>query len=201
MAASDTDHYPGGPDDQKVRVHSGTTGAKMASEAASHMQSHQRGPASSGDMTNNNHFTTTTTTISPLTPIHDDQRHLINHDDYSGLQVVDPAAVVLPGGLEVSQSQLPEPLAASDPETLHTPVSLPYSKASSATYAGGRNPFESDDQRLRQQQLLGGRKKTRICGLPRVVFWCVLAVVVFVIVAGVAVGVGVGLGTKDDSSR
>jgi len=206
-------HAPGGPDDQKVRVHSGTTGAKMAAEGP-------RGPASDITSSPSTNFTATTT---------DDRRHLINRDDYSGLQVVEP-------GLEVSDSHLPEALPPSDPETqyaeykawgghsqppqvvfsshhnnmgggwplpeavspngdnLYTPVSQPYSKTSSATYQGGHNPFETEKQ---QQQA----RDRRICGMRKVVFWCVLAVVVFVIVAGVAVGVGVGLGTQADSSR
>lgn len=216
--ASNTDqdsHGPGDPDDQKVRVHSGTTGAKMAAEGASQGPG---GPAS--DITNSpsTNFTILTTTTATT----DDRRHLINRDEFSGLQVVEP-------GLEVPHSHLPEALPPSDPETqyaeykaspqavhpssrnnlvgypfpeavspgggdnLYTPVSQPYSKISSATYHGGHNPFEAEKQ---QQEA-----RERICGLRRMVFWCVLAVVVFVIVASVAVGVGVGLGTRGDSSR
>lgn len=235
----DSPRGPGDPDDQKVRVHSGTTGAKMAAEGASH--SHQRGGPAASDIANSSpstHFTNfTTTTASTTTTPHDDRRHLINRDDFSGLQVVEP-------GLEVSDNHLPEALPPSDPEAvyaeykawgsqppqavplpsphdgsgggggwplpeavspggdnnLYTPVSQPYSKTSSATYAGGHNPFEAEKAQQQQQQL-DGRRERRICGLRRVVFWCVLAVVVFVIVAGVAVGVGVGLGTRSDSSR
>ncbi|KAJ0116348.1 hypothetical protein J7T55_007327 [Diaporthe amygdali] len=196
------------PDDQKVRVQSGTTGAKMAAEKPPHNPSERGVPASD---TNN----------SPV----DDRRHQINRDEFSGLQVVE-------SGLEVPHSALPEALPPSDPETayaeykgwgdnssppqvLHaggggswpfpeavspggdnayTPVSQPYSEFSKANYHGGHNPFDPPDA---EKQRAAER---RICGLRRMIFWCVLAVAVFVVVVGVAVGVGVGLGTRNDSS-
>jgi hypothetical protein len=239
----DSHNGPGGAEDQKVRVHSGTTGAKMAGEGAAAQASSTaaegpRGGPPPSDMT------TTTGSSSPSTYTapssnndHHHQQHqhqrqyLINRDDYSGLQVVDPP------GLEVSQSHLPEALPPSDPEAryaelykgsppqaLHPSSSPPgdnnsnnnnfsfleavspgsdglpyspggYSKTNSATYQGGHNPFETEKQPQHD-----GRER-RIMGLRRMVFWCVLAVVIFVVVAGVAVGVGVGLGTRDDSSR
>lgn len=232
--ASNTDqesHGPGDPDDQKVRVRSGTTGAKMAAEGGGSQGPRESGAAGASSDINNSPSTnfTTTTTTTTTTLNGDDRRHLINRDEFSGLQVVE-------SGLEVPHSHLPEALPPSDPETqyaeykawgdhsqppqavhptgpnqggggwplpeavspsdnLYTPVSQPYSKTSSATYHGGHNPFETEKQ---QQQ---DARERRICGLRRMVFWCVLAVVAFVIVAGVAVGVGVGLGTRDNSSR
>lgn len=216
-------HGPGDPDDQKVRIHSGTTGAKMAAEMGSQLLQQQpqqeRGGAAASDITTNTNTTTTTTTTTTT----DDPRRQINRDDYSGLQVVE-------AGLEVPHSTLPEALPPSDPEALpaektwgdhspppqavhggwpfpeavspggdtaYTPVSQPYSKTSSATYHGGHNPFETEKQQQQQQ----AARDRRICGLRRMVFWCVLAVAAFVVVAAVAVGVGVGLGTRDDSSR
>ncbi|KAG8161481.1 hypothetical protein KVR01_008468 [Diaporthe batatas] len=244
MASNNADQNPrrpSDPDDQKVRVHSGTTGAKMVARggASSLLQGGGAGggggggPGSASDsFANNSPPSTHFTNFTPSTPntastTHDDRRHLINRDDFSGLQVVEP-------GLEVPHNSLPEALPPSDPEAQYveykgwgsqppeavvlpgggwplpeavspggdnpyTPISKPYSKASSATYAGGHNPFEAEKQQQQQQQQQGGRDR-KICGLRRVVFWCVLAVVVFVIVAGVAVGVGVGLGTRSDSS-
>lgn len=216
--SSDRDSHDPGPDEQKVRVQSGTTGAKMAAEAQHphprpHPHPQERGaPPASG----------INTTVAA-----DERRRQINRDDYSGLQVVEP-------GLEVPHSNLPEALPPSDPETqyveykawgenspppqavlpnnlavagggypfpeavspggdnVHSPISQPYSKTSSATYNGGHNPFDGEKQQLQP----AGK---RICGLRRMVFWCVLAVAVFVVVAAVAVGVGVGLGTRDDN--
>lgn len=216
---SDQESHDPGPDEQKVRVQSGTTGAKMA--APQHPSSERAAPASD---------TTTTTNTNSTSNLSDDRRRQINRDDFSGLQVVEP-------GLEVPHSTLPEALPPSDPQTQfveykawgenapppqavhpsqgggggypfpetvspggdspYTPISQPYSKTSSATYHGGHNPFDGEKQQ-QQQQRPGGK---RICGLRKMVFWCVLAVAVFVVVAGVAVGVGVGLGTRDDSSR
>lgn len=251
--ASNTDQDPrgpGDPDDQKVRVHSGTTGAKMAAEGAAAISQGRTTLGHDGDFTNSpsthfTNFTTSTPNTASTTATHDDRRHLINRDDFSGLQVVEP-------GLEVSHSNLPEALPPSDPEAvyaeykawgtqppqavttntlpspyhdgsggggwplpeavspggetnnLYTPVSQPYSKTSSATYAGGHNPFEAEKgqgQHGQHGQQGDGGREGRICGMRRVVFWCVLAVVVFVVVAGVAVGVGVGLGTRSGGSR
>lgn len=214
---SDQDSHDPGPDEQKVRVQSGTTGAKMAAEMAP-QHPHGREASAAGDISNNNSTTTT----------NNDRRHLINRDDFSGLQVVEP-------GLEVPHSTLPEALPPSDPETqyveykswddhsplpqavhpssqnnvggawpfpeavspngdVNSPISQPYSKTSSATYNGGHNPFEAEKG---QQQTA----ERRIWGMRRVVFWCVLAVAVFVVVVGVAVGLGVGLGVRNDGSR
>lgn len=213
---SDQDSHDPGPDEQKVRVQSGSTGAKMATEAQ-HPHPQERGAPPASDIN---------TTIAA-----DDRRRQINRDDYSGLQVVEP-------GLEVPHSNLPEALPPSDPQAqhveykawgensplpqallpnnlaaagggypfpeavspggdnVHSPISQPYSKTSSATYNGGHNPFDGEKQ---QQQHPAGKT---ICGLRSMVFWCVLAVAVFVVVAGVAVGVGVGLGTRyDNGSR
>lgn len=210
---------PSDPDEQKVRIGSGTTGAKMAAEMASMQHPPERAGAPASDITNPSTISTTTTTT-------DDRRHLINRDDFSGLQVVEP-------GLEVPHSTLPEALPPSDPEAryaeykgwgehspppqavhsshnnlgggypfpeavspsdnAYTPISQPYSKTSSGVYNGGQNPFEAEKQQRPADK--------RICGLRRMVFWCVLAVAIFVVVAGVAVGVGVGLGTRDNSSR
>lgn len=218
---SDQDSHDPGPDEQKVRVQSGSTGAKMAAEVAPQHPSERAAPAS--DNTNTN--STNNLNSSPV----DDRRRQINRDEFSGLQVVEP-------GLEVSHSHLPEALPPSDPQTqyveykawgenapppqavhpsqnnlvggggfpfpeavspggdtAYTPISQPYSKTSSATYHGGHNPFDGEKQQQPADK--------RICGLRKMVFWCVLAVAVFVVVAGVAVGVGVGLGTRDDSSR
>lgn len=225
----DQDSHDPGPDEQKVRVQSGTTGAKMMA-AEMHPQQ-ERGAPGGSDITNNspstNHTNTTTATSTT-----DDRRHLINRDDFSGLQVVE-------AGLEVPHSHLPEALPPSDPQTqyveykgwddhspppqavhpnsfwaagggggypfpeaaspggggdnVHSPVSQPYSKTSSATYKGPHNPFGEEKQQQPSER--------RIWGMRRMVFWCVLAVAVFVVVVGVAVGVGVGLGTRDDSSR
>lgn len=220
---SDQDSHDPGPDEQKVRVQSGTTGAKMAAEHPS-----ERG-APTSDIANNNSTitTTTTTTTTNTTTGAVDPRRQINRDSWSGLQVVEPGLT----GLEVPHSHLPEALPPSDPETqyveykawgdnppppqvvgvagggfpfpeavspggdnAYTPISQPYSKTSSATYGGGHNPFDNE----KQPQAAADR---RICGLRRMVFWCVLAVAIFVVVAAVAVGVGVGLGTRNDSSR
>lgn len=209
---SDRDSHDPGPDEQKVRVQSGSTGAKMATEVAPQHPSERAVPASH-----------TTNNLNSTTAV-DDRRRQINRDDFSGLQVVEP-------GLEVSHSDLPELLPPSDPQTQYveykawgenapppqavhpsqnnlpggggypfpeavspdTPISQPYSKTSSATYHGGHNPFDGEKQQQPAEK--------RIFGLRKMVFWCVLAVAIFVVVAGVAVGVGVGLGTRDDSSR
>ncbi|ROW17674.1 hypothetical protein VPNG_00596 [Cytospora leucostoma] len=141
-------------------------------------------------------------------------------DDYSGLQVVEPGR-----GLEVAPpSQLPEALPQQHPyepyaeykpwpeyspqQSLPNPVSFPYptpvtpgSAATAPHYGselpasnqqrnGGQNPFEAPGKTA---------VKGRICGLRRMVFWAILAIVVFVIVAAVAIGVGVGLGTRSDA--
>lgn len=207
---SDQDSHDPGPDEQKVRVQSGTTGAKMAAEMAP-QHPHGRDTSAASDIT------TTSTAVDP--------RRQINRDDFSGLQVVEP-------GLEVPHSTLPEALPPSDPETqyveykswgdhsplpqavlssqnngawpfpeavspgggdVNSPISQPYSKTSSATYNGGHNPFESEKQQQPAER--------RIWGMRRMVFWCVLAVAVFVVVVGVAVGLGVGLGVRDGGSR
>lgn len=223
---SDQDLHDPGPDEQKVRVQSGTTGAKMV--APQHPSSERAAPAASSNTTTNTNSTNNLSSVAA-----DDRRRQINRDDFSGLQVVEP-------GLEVPHSTLPEALPPSDPQTqfveykawgdsspppqavhpsqiglavgggggypfpeavspggtdnAYTPISQPYSKTSSATYHGGHNPFGDEKQQQHPRE-------KRICGLRKMVFWCVLAVAAFVVVAGVAVGVGVGLGTRDDSSR
>lgn len=210
--SSDQDSHDPGPDEQKVRVQSGTTGAKMAAEMAP-QHPHGRETRAASDIT--------------ATSTADDRRRQINRDDFSGLQVVEP-------GLEVPHSTLPEALPPSDPETqyveynkgwgdhspppqavlsssqnnlggafpfpeavspndVNSPISQPYSKTSSATYNGGHNPFESEKQQQPAER--------RIWGMRRMVFWCVLAVAVFVVVVGVAVGLGVGLGVRDGGPR
>lgn len=110
---SDQDSHDPGPDEQKVRVQSGTTGAKMMA-AEMHPQQERGAPGGSDMTTNNNspstNYTNTTTTATIASTTTDDRRHLINRDDFSGLQVVE-------AGLEVPHSHLPEALPPSDPQT------------------------------------------------------------------------------------
>ncbi|KAL1875209.1 hypothetical protein Daus18300_003280 [Diaporthe australafricana] len=228
------DQAPDGPDPdgQKVRVQSGTTGAKMAADKPSSHDPPERVFKLTPAANNSN-----TTTPSNVTD--DDSRRQINRDDYSGLQVVET-------GLEVPHSALPEVLPPSLPEAVYaeqhgkawgehwspppqalipssspshhyhnnnggngypfpeavspdayTPLGPGYSKASSsATYHGGHNPFSPEGGEKGRRAGADGR----ICGLRKMIFWCVLAVAVFVVVVGVAVGVGVGLGTRDNES-
>lgn len=132
--------------------------------------------------------------------------------DYSGLQVVEAGL-----GLEVAPpSQLPEaipqhqyaPYAEYKPwpeyspqQSLQEPVAFPYpapatpgsaatGPASDHRWNGGHDPFEPPGK---------AAAKGRICGLRRVVFWAILAIVVFAVVAAVAIGVGVGLGTRSNA--
>ncbi|KAI3399379.1 hypothetical protein diail_7106 [Diaporthe ilicicola] len=222
MSFSSNDQASDGPDpdDQKVRLHAGTTGAKMVSQEPS-----VRGTPANDNLNNSSSSSSNNINHTPI----DEHRQQINYDDYSGLQVVE-------AGLEVPHSALPEVLPPSLPEARyaehdgynkawadgHSPSHQhhkgggggypfpeavspsdhhpypPYSKASSATYNGGHNPFSptSDGDKGQQHHAADGR----VCGMRKMIFWCVLAVAVFVVVVGVAVGLGVGLGTRDDSS-
>lgn len=228
---SDQDSHDPGPDEQKVRVQSGTTGAKMM---AAEMHPQERGAPGSSDITNNSPSTnyTNTTTNTTTTTTSDDRRHLINRDDFSGLQVVE-------AGLEVPHSHLPEALPPSDPQTQYVeykgwddhspPPQAVHPNSLGAGVGGGgggypfpeavspggdtfHSPISQPYSKTSSATYNGGHNpfgeekgqlpsERRIWGMRRMVFWCVLAVAVFVVVVGVAVGVGVGLGTRDDSSR
>ncbi|KAK7737782.1 hypothetical protein SLS53_006402 [Cytospora paraplurivora] len=147
------------------------------------------------------------------------ERKQASAEDSPGLEVVEAGL-----GLEVTPpSQLPEALPQqhqyepyaeykpwpeySPQQSLPNPVSFPYpiavTQGSAATgppysevpasnhqWNGGRNPFEPPGKTA---------AKGRICGLRRMVFWAILAIVVFAIVAAVAIGVGVGLGTRSNA--
>lgn len=59
-------------------------------------------------------------------------------------------------------------------------------------YLGGHNPFDP---------ATGKPEKDRICGLKKVVFWGLLAAIIFAMVLALAIGLGVGLAVRNSSGR
>ncbi|ROW12379.1 hypothetical protein VMCG_00092 [Cytospora schulzeri] len=157
----------------------------------------------------------------PEPPNTNDNKHP-GVDDYSGLQVVEtglevvppcPLPEALPPHLQPqygeykpwAQYSPPPPQLPPQPLPPHPGYPYPASVDSGLVavsppygggmmpdhrYHGGHNPFEPP------------RKTTGnglVCGLRKVVFWIIIAIVVFAIVAAVAIGLGVGLGTRSDA--
>lgn len=184
MAPSNQDSYF--LQEPKTRLHSGITGPKMAAD-------------------------------TPYRGLQPDDHEQPAVNDYSGLQVVETGLEVvhpspLPEALPPHQQQAQygeyKPWAQYSPPQPPPPhpgyaqpapigpgsttASPPYGGGivPDYRYHGGHNPFEPP------RNAAGSR---RICGLRRMVFWAVVAIVVFAIVAAVAIGVGVGLGTRSSA--
>lgn len=192
---SDVDHEP------KSRLHFGMSGSKMAADT-----SYQE----AADLKDDKHpgaedyaglqVVETGLEVAPsglpeaapsglpeALPLHQ-QQHRAQYDEYNPWPQYSPPNTH-------SQSQLTTPGSYPYPVSAAQGSSPPYGGSGMAVadyqYHGGHNPFGPP-----QKPKAGGR----ICGLRKVVFWAVLAIVVFAVVAAVAIGVGVGLGTRSGAT-
>lgn len=192
---------PAHEEEQKVRVQPGATGRSMLADSddMNHSSSMDNNKASS-------------------------DKEFYDHEWYSGLQVAgdDGPQVVTTEPPELAASHqkyaehkacgqhpAPQVVSSSDqsPEVVYSqpsapgggaPGSPPLSGSTLAAdhhhqYNGGKNPFDTDPAR-------GARRRERICGMKKRVFWAVLALAIFAVILAIAVGLGLGLGERNSSS-